>query len=389
MNDTVGKRLSGSVIEAVDVYTVRLPTLREFSIAGGRIAEAGGTTLRVLVRVRSDGEVGWGEATPTPRWTYETAESLHATLERYLGPAVLGQRVWDLDALAVTMDQTIAGGFSTGMPLAKSALDMAVHDLIGKMLGVPVSTLWGQRRTEQIPLGWIVSAADGADLGECVAEGAELGYRGFKVKVGHKSLAHDVETVAAVRAAAGDDAAVWVDANQAFTVTEALALANAVQPFGVTTFEQPLRANDIVGMSRLHARSPLPLALDESLRHPSDLLTFVISDAVDVAIAKVQRNSGLLRSRRLCQLAEDCGVALMGSGLTDTDLGFAASLHLFAAFGIDRPVDLNGRQFVQSSYVADRTVEVVDGMATVPAGPGLGVEVDEDAVAELAVDLWH
>lgn len=383
------ERLAGAVVETVDVYAVRLPAIADFAIAGGTVTEAGGTVERVLVRVGACGEHGWGEATPTPHWTYETTESIHATIERYLAPAVVGLPVWDVDGIATAMGQAIAGGFSIGMPLAKSAVDVAVHDLVGRMLGVPVGMLWGQRRVDRIPLGWVVSAPDAAAAKDSVAEGTARGYRGFKVKVGMRGLPADAAVVAAVRDAAGREADLWVDANQAYTVADALAFADAVRTYGVSAFEQPLRANDITGLRRLRARCPLPVALDESLRHPADLMTFVVQDAVDIAIAKVQRNAGLLLSRRLCQLAEDSGLRLLGSGLTDTDLGLAASLHLFAAFGIDRPVDLNGRQFVRSSYVGERTVEVADGVATVPSGPGLGVDVDADAVAELAFDPFE
>jgi muconate cycloisomerase len=88
----------------------------------------------------------------------------------------------------------------------------------------------------------------------------------------------------------------------------------------------------------------------------------------------------------LCQLAEDSGVRLMGSGLTDSDLGLAASLHLFSAFGITTPVDLNGRQFIDSVYATGATVKVSGGTAAVPSGPGLGVEVDEEKVRALSLN---
>jgi muconate cycloisomerase len=74
-----------------------------------------------------------------------------------------------------------------------------------------------------------------------------------------------------------------------------------------------------------------------------------------------------------------------GSGLTESDLGLAASLHLFSAFGIDTPVDLNGRQFIESPYARPPTVTITDGAAQVPSGPGLGVDVDEDTVRDLAI----
>ncbi|MFI6332355.1 mandelate racemase/muconate lactonizing enzyme family protein [Micromonospora chersina] len=378
--------LAGLTIEAVDTYAVALPTIRSFGVSGGSVAVAGTPSIRVLVKVTAGGVTGWGEATPIPAWTYETAESIVTTVDRYLAPAILGRPAWDLDGVTTAFDRAINRGFTIGAPLAKCAVDVALHDLLGRALGVSVGVLWGQRRRETIQLGWIVSGQTAAEVADAVAEGSGLGYEAFKVKVGLHSEAEDAAVVRAVREAA-PDAALWVDANQAYTVDGALRMARRLADLDVTAFEQPLPANDVAGQRRLRETSPIPVALDESLRHPSDLATFVKLNAVDVAIAKVQRSGGLTLSRRLCALAEDAGVRLMGSGLTDSDLGLAASLHLFAAYGIDTPVDLNGRQFVTSAYATGATVEVKDGIARVPTGPGLGVEVDESVVRELAVDV--
>ncbi|SNR26499.1 mandelate racemase/muconate lactonizing enzyme family protein [Actinomadura mexicana] len=371
-------------IEKVETFCVALPTRRSFGVSGGAVAVAGRPSLRVLVKVSAEGAHGWGEATPLPAWTYETAESIVTTIDRYLAPAITGRPAWDLDGVTAAFDRAVNRGFSIGAPLAKSAVDVALHDLLGRAAGVPLGVMWGQRRRETIELGWIVSGRSSAEVADSVAEGRALGYRAFKVKVGLGP--EDADVVEAVRLHAGDAAALWVDANQGYTVRAALAMAHRLEDLGVTAFEQPLPANDIAGLRRLRDACPIPVALDESLRHPSDLATFVRLDAVDVAIAKVQRTGGLTLSRRLCALAEDCGVALMGSGLTDSDLGLAASLHLFSAFGVDTPVDLNGRQFIESPY-AGPTVEIRDGTARVPDAPGLGVEVDEQTVRDLAVDV--
>jgi muconate cycloisomerase len=378
--------LSGLTIEAVDTYAVALPTVRSFGVSGGAVAVAGTPSIRILVKVTAGGVTGWGEATPIPAWTYETAESIVTTIDRYLAPAILGRPAWDLDGITTAFDRAVNRGFTIGSPLAKSAVDVALHDLLGRVLGVPVGVLWGQRRRDTIHLGWIVSGQTAGEVADAVAEGRELGYRAFKVKVGLHTEAEDAAVVRAVREAA-PDAALWVDANQGYTVDGALRMARRLADLDVTAFEQPLPANDVAGQRRLRETSPIPVALDESLRHPSDLATFVKLNAVDVAIAKVQRSGGLTLSRRLCALAEDAGVRLMGSGLTDSDLGLAASLHLFAAYGIDTPVDLNGRQFLTSSYATGATVEIKDGVARVPTGPGLGVDVDEAVVRELAVDV--
>ncbi|MBN6033493.1 mandelate racemase/muconate lactonizing enzyme family protein [Amycolatopsis sp. 195334CR] len=373
------------VVDRVETFAVALPTLRSFGVAGGAVAVAGRPSVRVLVKVSANGVSGWGEATPIPAWTYETAESIVSTIDRYLAPAILGRPCWDLDGVTAVFDRAINRGFSIGAPLAKSAVDLALHDLLGRALGVPVGVLWGQRRTEEIELGWMVSGQTPGEVAERVAEGREAGYRAFKVKIGLHN--EDLDVVRAVREAAGPDAPLWVDANQAYAVDEAVRISRVLSELDVHAFEQPLPANDVVGLGRLRAESAVPVALDESLRHPSDLATFVKLGAVDVAIAKVQRSGGLTLSRRLCALAEDSGVRLMGSGLTDSDLGLAASLHLFAAFGISTPVDLNGRQFVDSAYATGETVRLDGGTAHVPTGPGLGVEVDEAVVRELSLDV--
>ncbi|MGW6446343.1 mandelate racemase/muconate lactonizing enzyme family protein [Lentzea sp. NPDC055074] len=371
-------------IDRVDVYAVALPTLRSFGVAGGSVATKGRPSIRVLTKISADGVCGWGEATPIPAWTYETTESIFTTIGNYLAPAVVGRPVWQLDGISRIFDRTINRGFSIGAPLAKCAVDVALHDLVGRALGIPLGALWGQRRHEEVELAWIVSGHTPSEVAECVAEGVENGYRSFKVKIGLHDERTDLDVVRSVREAA-PDAPLWVDANQAYAVDEAIRIAGRLQELDVFAFEQPLPANDVAGQRRLRAASPLPVALDESLRHPSDLATFVKLDAVDVAVAKVQRSGGLTLSRRLCQLAEDCGVRLLGSGLTDSDIGLAASLHLFAAHGIAGPADLNGRQFVSSPYASGITVK--DGVAQVPSGPGLGVEVDEKVVQELAVEL--
>jgi muconate cycloisomerase len=365
-------------IARVETFPVALPTLANFAVSGGSVARAGEPSIRVLVKVTADdGTFGWGEATPIPSWTYETLESITSTIDRYLAPVAIGIPVWDFDRLTRAFDRAINRGFSIGMPLAKAAVDVAVYDLLGKALGLPVYALLGGKRVETIQLAWIVSTEGPGGAEASVAEGRGRGYRAFKVKIGLHGERDDVHTVEWVRAAAGEDAFLWVDANQAYTVDVALRVARELEHLGVAAFEQPLPANDIDGLRRVRERSPIPIALDESLRHPTDLATFVKLGAIDVAIAKVQRNGGLTLSRRLCQYAQDSGVRLMGSGLTDSDVGLAASLHLFATFGIDTPVDLNGRQFVTSAY-ARTTVQVEGGDAQVPTRPGLGVDVDEE-----------
>lgn len=378
-------RSPSMLIERIETFAIRLPTKGAFSIAGGAVTSAGEPTTRVLVKVTAGDHVGWGEATPTPAWTYETTETIVSTIDRYLAPAVTGLPAWDLDTVHSRFDRAINRGISIGSPIAKGAIDLALHDLIGRALGVSVGMLWGQRRRNTIGLGWIVNAETPQQAADAIEAGRAAGYDAFKLKVGIRPPAVDLAVVRACREHA-PDSQLWVDGNQGFTLDGALRLARAMEDLDIIAFEQPLPANALSALGRLRSASPVPIALDETLRHPSDLVAAIQLDALDIAVAKVQRSAGLYLSRRMAQTAEDAGLSLMGSGLTDTELGFAASLHLFAAFGIETAVDLNGRQFVESEYVAGAPIEVANGVATVPSGAGLGVDVDESAVRARAYD---
>jgi muconate cycloisomerase len=372
-------------IARVEVFVLGFPFRAVFVLAGGVAGDASTLSHRVLVKLTTEGgATGWGEATPTPRWTYETTETIVSTLRRYLAPAVLGIPVWNLDALHRAMDRAVAPGVTTGSPLAKSALDVAAHDAWGRALGVPVFQLRGACRRTRFDLSWMVSLQDPAEAERAVAEGLEAGYTVFDAKIGMHGEDGDFELVRRTRAAAGARR-VQVDANRGYRVDAALRQARRFADLEVALFEQPLDGFNLSGYRRLQAASPVPIGLDESLRSVADLLEYVRADAIGVAVAKVQRNAGLYRSRALCAAAGAAGLELSLSGLTETDLGLAAGLHLAAAFDIN-PLQLNGPQYIDTTFLAERVWQG-GGQVSLPTGPGLGVEVDEAAVRRGALEV--
>src|SRR4051812_16741116 len=180
-------------IAALEVFTVALAFKSTFVLAGGVAGSPSQLSHRVLVRLSTEGgAVGWGEATPTPRWTYETTETIVSTLRRYLAPAVVGIPVWNLDALHRAMERAIAPGVTSGSPLAKSAIDVAAHDAWGRALGVPVHQLLGGCRRDRFDLTWMVSVQQPTDAARLVAEGLEAGYTMFDAKIGMHGEAGDL-----------------------------------------------------------------------------------------------------------------------------------------------------------------------------------------------------
>jgi muconate cycloisomerase len=372
-------------IVAIEVFVLEFAFKSPFLLAGGLAGEQGKPSPRVLVRLEAEsGSVGWGEATPTPRWTYETTETIVSTLTNYLTPAVLGVEIWDMHALHLAMDRAISPGVTTGSPLAKSAIDIAAHDALGRALGVPVYQLLGGRRRTRFDLSWMISVASPEGAEKLASEGLEAGYTVFDAKVGMHGEAGDIELVAATRAVIGDRV-LQVDANRGYRLAPAIRMARRYGEAGVTLFEQPLDGFNISGNRALVAASPIEIGLDETLRSVSDLIEYVRADAIHVAVAKLQRNSGFYRSRQLCETAEAAGLGLSLSGLTETDLGLAAALHLAAAFNIN-PLQLNGPQYIDTPFLTNR-IWTGGGSVNLPEGFGLGCEVDEAFVRRNAVRI--
>lgn len=372
-------------IAGVDVFLLNFPVKAVFVLAGGVAATPGSPSPRVLVKVTiDDGVAGWGEATPTPRWTYETAETIVSTLKKYLVPAVIGLEAWDLDGVHCAMERAINPGVTMGSPLAKSALDVALHDALARRRGMPLCELLGRRRRTAFDLTWMITTLNPSDAERLAKEGLDAGYTCFECKVGMHGEPGDLELVRRTRAAIGERT-LQVDANRGYRVDAAIRQAKRFEALGIALFEQPLNGINFSGYRRLVDSTTTPIGIDETLRSLGDLLEYIRHDALHVAVAKVQRNGGFWYSRQLCEIAEAAGLGLSLSGLTETDLGLAAGMHLAAAFDIN-PLQLNGPQFIDTTFLTQR-VWKGGGRVTLPSGPGLGVEVDEAYVRKHAVAL--
>jgi muconate cycloisomerase len=292
--------------------------------------------------------------------------------------------VFDIAGVHARMNQELAVGLDPGQPIAKCAIDLALHDLIGKRLGISVQSWLGAKRADSVGLARLVSAATPEQATDMTTEALAQGYRGFKVKVGHhKGL--DADIVRAVVAAA-DGAFVWADANQGYTLEEALRMARVFEQLGISLFEQPVPMSDVYAMKKLLTATSLTIALDEAAIGLPFVIEMIRREAVEGLAIKVSKVGGLHYARQMCDLAMNAGLALIGSGLMDAPIGFAASVHLFAAYGMQLPVDLNGPQFIAEDYLAE-PLPVRNQRAYVPDAPGLGVSIDEDKLRRFTLPL--
>ena len=330
----------------------------------------------VFVKVAcEDGTFGWGQSVPIPTWSYETPESVVSSLRDYLGPALIGRNPTDLAGAHAVMNKAIAPSFSTGMPIAKAGVDLALHDITGKLARRSLPELWGRKPLLRIPLSWTVNVRAIPEIEPLMMEGRKLGYRNFNIKVA-PDLKFDIALAAEVRRLA-PDGFLWADANGGYDTAAALEAAPKLRQAGVEVLEQPVAANNLSGLAALKKQGALPIILDEGVVSVADLEQFHKLNLLDGVAEKPARTAGLFDARRQVEYLERNRLMFLGSGLTDPDVSLAASLLLFAAYGLKRPAALNGPQFLAGSFLK-KPFHVVDGALAVPAGPGLGVEVDEE-----------
>lgn len=361
-------------IATIEIFPVVYPTVGRFKFFEGPRGRPMGRPT-VLVKLTADnGVVGWGQSVPSPRWSYETLESVQSSLERYIAPELIGLDVFDSVAVWAAMNRFSAGSFSTGAPICKAGIDLALFDLTGKLLGQSAAPRWNRSGRRKITLSWTLNPLSLDDVEGMVAEGRARGYRHFNVKVA-PDPAFDLELCRMVKRLV-PEGFLWADANGGYDEAAALEIAPKLADLGVPVLEQPLPANRLSSYRKLKQQGALPIIMDEGIVSCVELEEFIQLGLLDGVAMKPARCGGLTEARRQVEMVLDRGLMFLGSGLCDPDVSLAASLALYGAYDLGYPAALNGPQFLEGTVLA-KPFEVIEGELSVPDGPGLAIEVDE------------
>lgn len=364
-------------VRAVDVFPVRYPVAAHFKFFTKPWRPA------VFVKITlEDGVSGWGQSVPIPTWSYETVESAAHTLREYLAPAIIGRDPLDIEGAHKAMNKAIAPSFSTGMPIAKAGIDLALHDIAGKLAGKPLAALWGKKPLPSVRLSWTVNPSSLAEVDSILEEGRKRGYRNFNIKVAPDPK-FDLELAKMVRKFE-PEGFLWADANGGYDLSTALEIVPKLAAAGVDVLEQPVGANRLTGFRDIRKLKALPIILDEGVVSSVELREYIQLGLLDGVALKPARTAGLWDARKQVEMLAENNLMFLGSGLTDPDVSLAASLVLYGAYHLKYPAALNGLQFLSASFLKHPFV-LRDGALAVPAAPGLGVEVDEEKVRQLAV----
>lgn len=358
----------------VDVPTVRRHELSSLSVTAQSY---------VIVELRlTNGAEGIGEAATLggPRWSEESVESIKATIDVYLAPAIIGAPANRFEAARIRMDEAAKRNNA-----AKAAIESALFDAVGKSLGVSAVQLLGGAVRESVPVLWTLASGDPAQETEEAEKKLDARLHDtFKIKIGARSPEADVARLRRLAGALAGRASLIVDANQAWDETTAVRCLPVLAELGVRLVEQPLPAWNLAGMARLRARSTVPLMADEGVFSAHDMLDVARAGAADVVSLKLVKHGGLLATRDVAAVAEADGIGLYGGCLLESSIGAAAHLQVFAGL---RELAWGCEHFGPQILVDDLVEEPLyfaDFCIHLPAGPGLGVTLDQDKLRHYA-----
>ncbi len=348
----------------------------------------------VVVKIHTDeGITGVSETGDTSPWYMgESQDSIMHNINKVYGPQILlGEDPFNIERIVMRMDKAAKLNHQS-----KAVIDYALHDLMGKALGVPVYKLLGGLSNEKIALAFVMSSGTAEEVG---AEGKALvkaGFRGLKLKVGARTPEEDVELVAALRAAVGSNIKIMIDANGGWLYHQALYVLQRVAKYDVYVAEQPVPWWDIDGLARLRRKVDVPVFPDESAAELNDLIKIIENDAADGLFLKVPKAGGILKSQKWVAIAQAANLPVMCGCMINSGLGAAVEAHFLAATAwsgkIEQeaigPLNLyNIHDTVSTPLKDDLAVKVPryeNGFLYPPEGPGFGVELNEAAVKKYA-----
>lgn len=382
-------------IERIELRVTELPIRIQRIFSSGSYDSGPADQLLgkpVFLRIFGDGFEGNAQIRPISpgHFVADTSLSVIAAISEIYGPLLIGRDITDMESIDEILTSRLAGN-----PAARALIDIALHDALGKVLGVPVHSLIGGRCQDEIELEWSVSLAD--DVETMIAEARkavdEYGIKILCLKAaGRGGWRRDVENFGKVRKALGDDVVIGVDPNAGWTVSETINAMAGMSEFDLGYMEQPVLRRDHQGLAEIRAQARgVPVMADESLFTIQDAAELARARAVDVFCIKLYKVGGLAAARKIAAIAEANGILINSGGLAvASQFEAAASAHFCATIPQRRTFGAAEFAFGAGTkgsdpLVAEGAMEIVDGKVKLPVGPGLGLVLDEVALERMTL----
>jgi len=362
------------------VSIVVLP-VTEHSHGSGDVA----SVKTVILELTTDtGITGWGEASPWPVFS-GTAEGNASALTSYFIPAILGRDPFSAEVLLAEADKSVVHCSE-----AKAALEMALLDIMGKALELPIHALLGGGHRDQVRLSYSLA---NTDFDEDLAKAERLfddGVRIFKLKTGFKDHGFDLMRLERLREKFPDKLDLRIDYNEGMSARAALPRLRDFDGFGLAFIEQPVPRHNLEAMAHLTQVLTTPIMADESVFSPRDALLGAQQRVADIFSLKVMKSGGMRQALTIAAIAQAAGIGVYGGCMFETGIAHAAGAHLMAAL----PALELGCEFYMASYyltedILSEPFPVKGGFVNIPSGPGLGIDVDRARLEKYTLQtLW-
>lgn len=370
-------------IVKVECTPVSTPLKKPVIMPNTRITSIDSVVLKITC---DDGTVGFSDSGDTSSWYRgELQESIMGMIQQVIAPRILlGEDPRCIEKIVAKMDLLVRDNNQ-----AKATVDFALHDLKGKLLGVPVYELLGGRTMEAARQGWVLSAGKPDDVAAEAKRAKDIGFALFKMKIGYGTIQDDIDMVHAVRETVGPDAYLTIDANGFWSYEKALHIIRKIDSAGLDLIEQPLAHWDIEGMARLRAAVKTPIYADESAQELHNLKEIIDRRAADGLFLKLQKAGGLVKSQRWLTMARLAGLpvhcgCMIGSGLEHSPSAHLWTANEWATQGLNEsigPLMIHGtmesKNIAPGTDIALNIPKFEAGLCYPNEGPGFGIDLNE------------
>jgi len=306
-------------IRKVEAKIINTPIHEKFKTSYGEFPNY---QSHIFVRITDeDGYTGIGEASQLPFFTGETTTMMKSAIENVLGPKIIGKNIFSLEEIHNEMNMALDPATS-----AKSAIDMALWDIKGKRLSVPVYQLVGGKE-KNISLAYVLGEGIPEEMSELAVQKVEEGFKTLKVKVG-LNPDKDIESIKLIRKAIGENINIRIDANQGYTVKTAIQTIERMSEYSIEYVEQPVPGWNVDGLAEVRRQTKVPIMADESVHSIHNALQLIKQGAVDIFGIKLIKCAGITHAMKIINLAEAAGIDFVLISPWDTMLGTHAGGHL-------------------------------------------------------------
>ena len=372
------------IVERFQLWRVRVPLKATMRSSQGSLNHGEKVILKLTTKA---GATGLGESSVIfPGRSGESAATIFVTLRDVYAPRLLGGNPIHVERLLESLAPLSSEHYAFLATLC--AVDLALHDLKARLLDLSLADLLGGASRIRLPLSRSLSIIPDDELIATAQALADTGYRLLTLK-GTKNWRADIRSFERVRASLPAAVKLEFDPNQAWTAKGALEVDRALAPLGLVCIEQPCAWWDLEAMRFVTERSQTLIAADESVLSPADAMRVIRMGAADIINLKLAKSGGICNSLRIAHLAEAAGLECNIGSKHPLGIGSAALLHFSAA--VPAVGEFVGYGSALERFVGDvinEEISIDDGKAVLPAGPGLGVTLDEPALRRFAVEAF-